>query len=132
MWRVVLVLSLLNLGCFEIWADSNSAAIDKLHGIPPAVPNYFPQDDNNPKIPLLILTADGAFVNKAKTPIPFDKVLKALSDLPKDAWPYGRVILYYNSPPGLSDGRLPRASDVKQVEADLKAADIKLIFGASA
>jgi hypothetical protein len=80
---------------------------------------------------MLVLTADGARINNGAI-FPFDQVLNALAALPRKAWTQGRLILYYNFPPGISDGRKPSASTVKQVEEALKAADIKFIPGASA
>ena len=121
----------LSFSCLKASADSNSAALAKLRQIPPPV-DYVPKDDNNPKIPLLVLTARGASINHGAF-IPFDQVVIALAELPPEAWTQGRLILYYDSPPGLSSpGDQPPAAAVKQVEKELKAAEIKLIVGASA
>lgn len=81
----------------------------------------------------LVLTARGAFINNSKMPVPFDQVLKALADLLQKAWPNGRVIIFYPFPPGPSNpGDEPLPSEVKKVEADLKAAGIQVEPGASA
>jgi len=117
------------LGLSSVRADDNSAALEKLRMIPSAQGNVVTWDQS--KIPLLILTARGAFINHSKVPVPFDQVLKALADLPKEAWPCGRVILDYPFPPGLSTDHPPLPSDVKKVEDDLKAAGIQTDAGLS-
>jgi hypothetical protein len=127
----ILILLVFILVLSSARADDNSAALEKLLQIPPAPANVslsLPK-----KLTLLVVKAQGVFINDSNTPVPFDQVLEALAALPKEAWPYGRVILYFPSPPGLSNpGDQPNPADVKRVEADLKAAGIQTCAGASA
>jgi len=106
-------------------ADDNSAALDKLRSIPAAPDNVVL--DQSKKAPLVFLTVRGAFINNSKTPVPFDQVLKTLADLPKSAWPYGRAIVYFPFPPGLSIERAPDPRIARKVEADLKEAGISFL-----
>jgi len=126
----ILILLVFILAHLSVRADDHSAALEKLRKIPAAQGTVINWDQS--KVPSLILTARGAFINNSKIPVPFDQVLKALADLPKEAWPCGRVIMYSPFPPGLTTDHQPLPSDVKKVEADLKAAGIQLDIGVSA
>jgi len=104
-------------------ANDNSAALEKLLQIPPAP---FKVESLPPKsVPEVVVKAQGVFINNSKTPGPFDQVLEALALLPKQAWPYGRAIIFWRCPPGLSlSNEQPSPADSKRVEADLKRAQI--------
>ena len=121
--RILLMLFALCL--FSLRADTNSSALEKLRQIPAAPANV--AEMQSLKGPSLILTARGAFLNSSKTPIPFDQILNALASLPKEAWPYGRVIYYSRTPPGLTMDHAPSLQIMEKVESDLKEAKIQLI-----
>jgi hypothetical protein len=138
----VLVISLVGLGILNARADPNSTALEKLRNIPLKTSDVKPIDSEN--LPMLILTEKGAFIFVSenfysidkvvkKTPLPFDQVLNALAALPINAWPQGRVILFYPKMPGqqLIGFGSPPAPAVKQVEAALKTANISRIRGNS-
>ena len=128
--RIFGSLVLFILAFISVRAEVDSAALERLRQIPPATAII--DIDEDKLTPMLVLTARGAFINYSKTPVPCDQVLKALANLPKKVWLYGRVILYFPSPPGISlPGDRPLPADVKKVEADLKAAGIQLHCGTS-
>jgi len=125
----LLILLIFISGLFNVRADDNSDVLEKLRQIPQ--PTSAPIDDDKLK-PMLVLKAQGAFINDSKTPVPFDQVLKALAALPRKSWPFGRVVLYFPAPFGISSPQdQPNPAEVKRVEADLKAAGIQLEHGTS-
>jgi hypothetical protein len=106
---------------FSVRADSDSSALEKLRQIPPSSTKV--SFDSSKRAPVVVVKAQGVFIN-SKGPIPFDQVLRALADLPKEAWPYGRAITFFPSPPGIHQpGDGPSPADAKRVEADLKRAE---------
>lgn len=120
----------MTVGLVGVRADDKADALAKLDEIP--VPLGTTGITPTKISPQLVVTSRGVLINDAKTPVPFDRVLEALANLPKEAWPNGRTIIYYPSPPGVHYREdEPKASDVKRVEADLKLAGIKLEYGVS-
>jgi hypothetical protein len=107
----------------KLQALDNSAALEKLQRIPLA-PNGV---ENLPRksVPVVTVKAQGVFINDSKTPIPFDRVLDALSRLPRSSWPYGRAIIFWRSPPSVySSNEEPSPEASKKVEANLNKAHI--------
>jgi hypothetical protein len=120
---------LIGFGILTANAESNSIAIAKLRGIPPADPKW--ENTNNlsdPSVPLLTLSERGAFLNGSHKPIPFDQVLSALAALPVKAWGHGRFLIFFPCPPGLHSpvDYAPPDFEVKKVLNALKAAGIKI------
>jgi len=127
----MLITLLLAISSPVVCASPNSSALAKLQKIP-SPSDYIPRDDNNPKIPVVVLSAQGVSVNHGPS-VPFDNVLIALAALPSASWTQGKLILYYDSPPGISSpSDRPPPSAVMQVDGALKSAGIKVIIGASA
>jgi hypothetical protein len=102
--------------------------LEKLRGLPPPT-DYQVKDGNNPGIPMLVLTPQGAIINGAK-PIQFEHVIDALADLPRSVWTQGRLIYYFEGSPGQTQGPPPREICLR-VEQQLDEARIKLIWGLS-
>jgi hypothetical protein len=107
-------------------ADDQADAIKKLSDLPSA-PMIITMDQAKGS-PSVVLTDKGAMINQAKAPIPFDQVLGALAALPKDVWPFGRVVLYNPEPVGLGT---PPKSVADGVEADLQKAGIRVLRSSS-
>ena len=107
-------------------ADDQADALKKLNDLPSA-PMIITMDQAKGS-PSLILTDKGAVINQAKAPIPFDQILGALAALPKDAWPFGRVVLYNPEPVGVGT---PPKSVADGVEADLQKAGIRVLRSSS-
>ena len=103
-------------------AEDAKAAVEQLRALPPG-------DAHHPElwkqIPSVILTDDGAYINHAKTPIPFDRVVIELAALPKTAWPCGRLIVFVPFPPGESDQKPPPQEAADKIEAQLKEAGME-------
>jgi hypothetical protein len=109
----------------QVQADANSDALQKLGSLPSA-PLVITMDQASGS-PSVILTDKGAFINKSKTPVPFDHVLSTLAALPKEAWPYGRVLFFSASPVGLPGASAPPKAVADKVELDLQKANIRLL-----
>jgi hypothetical protein len=75
------------------------------------------------KIPSVILTAKGAYINGGATPLPFDAVISTLANYPESAWPCGRLIHFVPFQPGAPEQSAPSAT-VKKIMAKLKEAGI--------
>jgi hypothetical protein len=128
--HLLLIVSLFAFTISRTFAGSDSAAIEKLHAIPPADPN-FEKGPGSINVPVLILTARGACLNYALSGkrIPFDQVLQALAALPKSAWGHGRCLMFFPYAPSVHysvDDPPPPDSVVKKVLDALKSADIKV------
>ncbi len=124
----VLCLALLSVCALTTFSRTDPSHLEKLRRIPPADFHHSGSD----KIPHVVLTDKGALINDSKIPVPFDGVLKALANLPKSAWPCGRLILFQPSPSGglqsiINAPKGPPQSKVNEVEADLKAAGIEQV-----
>jgi hypothetical protein len=113
------------LTAVNLWADANSDAIQKLSLLPgaPLVLTV----DTSAGSPTVVLTDKGALINNSKTPVPFDQVLSTLADLPKEAWPAGRVVSVSTNPPADSGYGAAPKSAVDQVESDLQSANIRVL-----
>jgi hypothetical protein len=120
---LAVLLNLICLGAILGQTNSDSTFLEKLRSLPPADSS---RTELLNKVPSVILTDKGAFINHAKDPIPYDQVLKALADLPKSAWPCGRLIIFFPFPPGTTTQRPPPAPKAKEVEDKLKAADLQM------
>ncbi len=114
------------LGAASLRADPGSDAIKKLNDLPPA-PMIITMDQAKGS-PSVVLVDKGAMVNGSKTPIAFDQVLPALAALPKDAWPFGRVVLFNPEPVGV--GTAPK-SVTDSVQSDLQKAGIRVLVVAN-
>jgi hypothetical protein len=131
---------------FSAFADDaafadDDAAIAKLRALPPGQFSQWQKDGNashDKQITTVVLTQRGAYIYYAdypnmgdysKPPIPFDHVLAALAALPKDAWPYGRLIVFYPFPPGLHSAseQMPSQLVAQKVEAELKVAGMHFL-----
>jgi hypothetical protein len=124
----VLCLALLGVYALTTFSRADPSDLEKLRRIPPADLHHSGSDN----IPYVVLTDKGAFINHSKDPVAFNQVLKALANLPKSAWPCGRLIEFHPSPSFglqsiLNAPKGPPESKVNEVEADLKAAGIKQI-----
>ena len=118
----IVALFLSTLGSGTLWADPDSDVQQKLAALPSA-PLVVTMDQAAGS-PSVILTDKGAFINHAKEPVAFDKVLAALADLPKTAWHFGRIVVI--SPPAPGDNPAPK--DVAdKVELTLETANIRLL-----
>jgi hypothetical protein len=118
-----LALLLLSISTFTgVRADANSDALQKLAQVPNA-PLVITQDQASGS-PTVILTDKGALINKSTNPVPFDQVLIALAALPKDAWPWGRVVFYSGTP---AVGSAPSKDVADKVELDMEKANIRLL-----
>ena len=122
----ILILLVFVAGLFSVRADDNSAALEKLRQIPP-YSEKVPFDGS--KLPTsVIVTSRGVVINNSKSLVPYNQVLEALAQLPKQAWPYGRAIAFYPYVPGISRiGDQPSQADAERVEADLKRAEFSFL-----
>jgi hypothetical protein len=124
--RIVCSLVLFILGLSGVRADDDSAALEKLSKIP-SYSKKVPWDGS--KLPTsVIVTSRGVIITNAKSLVPYNQVLEALAQLPKAAWPYGRAIAFYASPPGKSQREdQPAQAEAEGVEADLKRAGFSFL-----
>jgi hypothetical protein len=110
-----------------------SGVLQRLRMIP-ASPQNLPADAARRPVPKVEVTARGAFILTEPgldttniNPVPFEDVLKQLSELPLSAWTLGRVI-YYGPPCGFTSESPPRPQDrdrLLRMEADFKLAGIR-------
>ncbi len=127
--RLNMFLALIAVSVLTSCSHGTPSDLEKLRSLPPADLSH---PDLWDKIPYIVLTEKGACINHSKVPVPFDRLLNALANLPKSAWPCGRLIEFHDSPNmGLQsikdEQKGPPASKAYEIETDLRAAGIEQI-----